>query len=137
MTVEERIKQARKKAGITQEDLGAKLEVSSSMIVQYETNKRTPKYETVRRIVAALDAEPWELMGYDGSIRGGQDRPRFMSRVPSQQESDFYRAFEGNAPPSILEKLKQNLIFDKEEEGILRYALAQWAERIRIKSMKL
>lgn len=61
MTEGELIRQARKKAHITQEELGVKLGVSGSMIAQYETGKRKPKYETLERIAAALGVESVEL----------------------------------------------------------------------------
>ncbi len=54
MTVAECIKIARKKAGMTQEELGRKLGVSGSMIAQYETGKRHPKMETKEDIAFAL-----------------------------------------------------------------------------------
>lgn len=61
MTTGQRIKAARKRAGITQEDLGAKLGVSGSMIAQYETDKRNPKKETLTKIADALGIEPFAL----------------------------------------------------------------------------
>lgn len=54
MTVAECIKIARKKAGMTQEELGRKLGVSGAMIAQYETGRRHPKMETKEDISLAL-----------------------------------------------------------------------------------
>lgn len=62
MTEGERIRQARKEAHITQEELGAKLGVSGSMIAQYETGKRNPKHETLLRIAAALGIKWTDLV---------------------------------------------------------------------------
>lgn len=62
MTTGQRIKKFRKKIGMTQEELGAILGVSGSMIAQYETDKRNPKYETLKRIAAALGVEWTELV---------------------------------------------------------------------------
>ena len=42
-----RLKEARKRAGMTQKELGNKLHVSASMIAQYETNKRKPRIDTI------------------------------------------------------------------------------------------
>lgn len=69
MTTGQRIQQARKIVGLSQKQLGEKLGLSASMIGQWENDLRNPKYETVKRIAIALNVEPWELMGYDGSIR--------------------------------------------------------------------
>ena len=46
MTTGEKIKEARKKAGMTQAELGALLGVSGSMIGQWENDFRHPKLET-------------------------------------------------------------------------------------------
>ena len=54
MTTGQLIKAARKKAGMTQEDLGKKLGVSGSFIAQYETDNRNPKQETLLKIAKAL-----------------------------------------------------------------------------------
>lgn len=54
MTTGQLIKAARKKAGMTQEDLGKKLGVSGSFIAQYETDNRKPKQETLLKIAKAL-----------------------------------------------------------------------------------
>lgn len=69
MTVGQRIQQARKKAGLSQKQLGEKLGLSASMIGQWENDLRNPKYDTLKRIAAALDTEAWKLMGHDSSIR--------------------------------------------------------------------
>ena len=61
MTSGQRIKVFRKKVGMTQEELGAILGVSGSMIAQYETDKRNPKKETLARIADALGVHYLDL----------------------------------------------------------------------------
>ena len=61
MTIGESIQQARKKAGLSQRDLGLKLGVSGSMIGQYENNLRRPKAETIRKIAEALNTDTLEI----------------------------------------------------------------------------
>lgn len=56
MDIGERIKAARKSAGLTQKQLGEKLGVSAAMIAQYETGKRTPKIDTIQKIANAVNA---------------------------------------------------------------------------------
>lgn len=63
MAVGQEIQKARKKAGLTQEELGAKLGVSGSMIAQYETGKCKPKYETLNRIAEALEVNVTAFIG--------------------------------------------------------------------------
>lgn len=65
MTIGERIKAARKKAGMTQKQLAEKLNISYVNISQLENNQRTPGYETIRRIADALGVSIYEL--FDGS----------------------------------------------------------------------
>ena len=54
MTTGELIRAARKKAGLTQKELGSKLGVSGAMIAQYETGVRTPKVDTIQKIAIPL-----------------------------------------------------------------------------------
>ena len=61
MTIGECIQQARKKTGISQKELGARLGVSGSMIGQYENDLRRPKAETVQKIADALGTTILEI----------------------------------------------------------------------------
>lgn len=58
------IQSARKKVGMTQEELGKKLGVSGSMIGQWENDLRNPKAETLQKISNVLNVPLYELMGY-------------------------------------------------------------------------
>ena len=67
MTVGERIRNARKKAGLTQVQLGEKLGVSGSMIGQYEKDLRKPKIETMDKIATALNCYVSDLFPEDAT----------------------------------------------------------------------
>ena len=54
MTIGERIKAAREKAGLTQQQVADRLGVSSTYISQYERDVRTPKPATVIRLANAI-----------------------------------------------------------------------------------
>lgn len=54
MTTGELIQKARKKAGLSQRQLGERLGLSASMIGQWENNLRNPKRETLKRLASAL-----------------------------------------------------------------------------------
>lgn len=54
MTIAERIKTARKEAGITQEELASKMYVTNHCISMWERGLRKPKYETLVRIADAI-----------------------------------------------------------------------------------
>ena len=62
MTTGQRIKAARKKAGMTQADLAKKLGISYVNISQLEKDQRSPKLETLQRIAAALSVPVQELI---------------------------------------------------------------------------
>lgn len=62
MTTGERIRAARKNAGLTQEDLGKKLGVSYVGISQWENNVRNPKFSTLARIADALNIPVQDLI---------------------------------------------------------------------------
>lgn len=62
MDIGKQIQQARKKAGMTQAELGEQLGVSGAMIGQWENNQRNPKPETLVRLADALNMVLWELL---------------------------------------------------------------------------
>lgn len=62
MTIGEKIKQARKKAGYTQKELGEKLGISQVRVAQYENGIRNPKIETIKKIAEALNVEIIDLI---------------------------------------------------------------------------
>lgn len=62
MTTGERIKAARKAAGMTQKELGEKMGLSFQSIAQWENDLRKPKFDTIERIAAVLGVMPWDLL---------------------------------------------------------------------------
>ena len=63
MTVGERIRKARKDAGLTQNQLAARLSISYVNISQLERGERNPGVDTLQRIADALDLPVGELLG--------------------------------------------------------------------------
>ena len=61
MTTGERIKAARKRAGLTQKEIADRLGISSSSIAQWETGTRKPKAETLQRLADALGVSMLDL----------------------------------------------------------------------------
>ena len=62
MTTGQLIKAARKKAGMTQKELGAKLGVAYQTLAQWENDLRNPKLDTLQRIASALGVPVQELI---------------------------------------------------------------------------
>lgn len=63
MTVGQRIKTARERAGITQFELGEKVGVSGVAIMRYEKDQRQPRLEQLSKIARALGTTLYELVG--------------------------------------------------------------------------
>lgn len=61
MTTGQRIKAARKKAGMTQAELAKKLGIPYQSVGQWERDIRRPKKETLANIADALNIDPLEL----------------------------------------------------------------------------
>ena len=86
MTTGQRIQQARKKAGLSQKQLGEKLGLSASMIGQWENDLRNPKIETLFNIADALGVSISDL--YDFSIQAQQNRTlEEINKIKSQLET--------------------------------------------------
>lgn len=62
-TIGERIRDERKRAGLTQKQLGEKLGLSAQSIAQWENDLRKPKSGTLKKIAYALDTNIWNLYG--------------------------------------------------------------------------
>ena len=61
MTLGERIKLARKVAGISQEELAKKIGTRQSQVTRWETNKATPRIETLAKITEVTGVPLSEL----------------------------------------------------------------------------
>ena len=63
MTIGQRIRAARKKAGMTQRQLADKLGIPYQSIGQWENDQRNPKITTLQRIAGALGVHVFDLTG--------------------------------------------------------------------------
>ena len=63
MTIGERIKQARKAKGLTQEELAEKLGCTKQSIAQYEKGRRSPKIDGLIKRAEALNIPTSDLLG--------------------------------------------------------------------------
>ncbi len=68
MLVGYRVKEARKKKGYNQEELGKLLGVSKVSICGYETGTRTPTMETFLDLIQILDLSPEYALGIETSV---------------------------------------------------------------------
>ena len=59
-----RIRDARKKIGLRQEELGARVGLSRATVSEWESGRRTPDISVMEKLAAALEIDPWYLMGF-------------------------------------------------------------------------
>lgn len=66
MSVKERfgvnLRRIRRRAGITQEELAALVEMDRAQISNFENGKRTPRLDTLLKLMGALDCRADELV---------------------------------------------------------------------------
>ena len=65
MNIGEQIKKVRQEKGLSQKALGQLLGVSQQHIAQYETGKRKPKYDTLKKIIHALNVPILDIVDED------------------------------------------------------------------------
>lgn len=82
MTTAEKIRQARKAAGLSQAQLAEKLGVTQNQISEYETGKRKPKLSTLLRIAEAMPGSfPDIVLGDDMALPNG-----FLEKIADKAE---------------------------------------------------
>ncbi len=59
----EKLKEARTRRLLTQDELAEKAGVSQSTIANIERNNAEPQYRTIRKVAKALEVDPTELLG--------------------------------------------------------------------------
>lgn len=75
MLVGRRIKEARMKKGLSQQQLGDMLDVSKVSICGYETGTRTPAMETFLNLIQILDLPVEYALGMETFIVNEKDEP--------------------------------------------------------------
>lgn len=93
MTTGERIKAARKAAGMTQKELGERLGLAFQSVAQWENDLRNPKIETLQRIADALGVHIFDLTGI------GKELDKYVFELD-----------ESSLPPDISPSEKERII---------------------------
>lgn len=91
MTIGENIRQARKRAGLTQKQLAEKSGVATITLQQYERGVREPKLDTIAKIARAMNLfasdlinDQWQNVDMtftDATERYGQETPQYYRMV--------------------------------------------------------
>ncbi len=116
MTIGEKIREYRKKAGLTQEELARKLDITRSMIGQFERSDKPPKLETIARIANALGVDISDLLGgyasfdapeaYEQEMQRRRDQPGVEIKITHSENGT---ASTENVTISKINKLLSNL----------------------------
>lgn len=59
----EKLKAARTRRLLTQEELAAKAGVSAATVVNIERDNQEPQFRTIKKLATALDVDPTTLLG--------------------------------------------------------------------------
>ena len=76
-----RIRDARKAAGLTQEELAERMGTSSVAVAQWETGRRNPKMGTVSKLAAALGVDVAELVPELKTLLKEKPEPPKMEQI--------------------------------------------------------
>ena len=89
MSAGDNIKRIRKQKGLTQKQLGELCGLADSAIRRYENGGANPKFETQKRIAAALGVSVWELID---TVEQADDLVRHETE---ERKNDTGRHFKG------------------------------------------
>lgn len=96
MDVGEKIKEERKKAGLTQSELAAKVGVASVTIGQYERGQREPRFLILKKISNVLDVPLEKLLSIDDALEIASKRinnaNELMGTLRKMSDSEMHKA---------------------------------------------
>ena len=84
MVAGQRLREARKKVNLTQEELANIIGVKAAEVSQYESNKRTPRWPTFNKFLDALHITADEVLGRDVTVHDGEDYEVKMAKEDLQ-----------------------------------------------------
>ena len=108
-TVEEnRIKIARMRKGLTQDQLGKLVGVSGVALMRYEKNQRQPKQKIIHKLSKVLDVNEAWLMGYDVPMERTENNLNDSIKVKTKNFEYFIKYLESigytvEIEPEVLE----------------------------------
>lgn len=86
-TLGERIKRARKKLNITQEQLGEMSDVTSAYIGQIERNERTPSLKRLKKIAKQLDISvEYLIVGAKSTVEINEELKKELDGISENQK---------------------------------------------------
>lgn len=146
MSTGQNIKNARKKAGLTQKELAQKLGLSFQSIAQWENDLRNPKIETIKKIADALnvdwynlvvpsskeDAEKWQyirsITEKDSTTDDLSDAEIiYNDRLEQKRQADLIKAYMSELNENGIRAAEQLMISVISQVGMrLKYSREEW-----------
>lgn len=80
-----RLREARKRLELTQDDLARRADISRQALSHYELGERIPTAEVLRRLARELGRSPDWLLSGEQASRMWDARQRFLERSPALQ----------------------------------------------------
>ena len=84
--MELKIREIRKKCGLTMKELAERVGVSESAISQYETGRRQPDYETLLKIADYFGVSVDYLLGKEGGAAVDPELEEYLEALRSRKE---------------------------------------------------
>ena len=120
MTIGERIRSARKSAGMSQEELGRKLDIGKSSVSEWESGKRPIPMDVMERIAEILNTSVPHLMGWDLSQCDG----RISETHLSPAALDIARRFD-SLPEQTQKLISTIVLFESADISVKNSIIAQ------------
>lgn len=106
MTTGERIKAARKRAGLTQGELAERLGLAASAVTKWETSRHIPKIETLSKIAGALRCDMSDLLcGGESGLREIAPMREIVEKERLRWKAKVYEKIRANEFDSARDKL--------------------------------
>ncbi|MFL0365336.1 helix-turn-helix domain-containing protein [Pseudobacillus sp. 179-B 2D1 NHS] len=116
MTINNRIRELRKKSGLTQRELANKVNVSPQVISNWERNYTNPDHDDVKKLSEIFDCSSDYLLGIsDNPDSESLNDPAFIAFTNDPELQNWYKELP-KSPEDRLRKLKKLWEIIKDEE---------------------
>lgn len=85
-----RLRELRRKKGLSQEALSEKAEITSNYLSRLERGTENPTLDTLIRIADALEIEMWEMFDFGHTI-GRKDLKSLLNKLAGEAEEEELR----------------------------------------------
>ncbi len=110
-----RLEKLREKAGLTQDEVAQRVGVARSTYANYESEKREPDLNTLRKLADLFDVTVGYLVGDKPSADVSSEEAEFLKWVDENLESSFFYDFD-RSPEQSKAQLMEDLRYLWERE---------------------